>query len=107
MPDLWTPGAAGPVDQFVDRLERQVREVAQKAGVERAYVEVELHDGARFAVDSISAEPGFGFVTFLPHPDDDRESPSAVVVPLAAIKRIEIDRVDEKEHPFGFTLSSP
>lgn len=106
MPDLWTPGAAGPLDQFVERLERQIREVAEKAGVERAYVEVELSDGSRFAVDSVSAEPGFGFVTLSPHPDDDRAAPASLVVPLGAIRRIEIDRVDEKEHPFGFTPSS-
>jgi hypothetical protein len=81
--------------------------VAEKAGVERAYVELELNDGSRFAVDSVSADPGFGFVTLWPHPDDDREAPTALVVPVAAIRRIEIDRVDEKDHPFGFTLSSP
>ena len=107
MPDLWTPGSAGPLDQFVERLERQIRAVAEKAGVERAYVEVELSDGSRFAVDSVSAEPGFGFVTLSPHPDDDRAAPASLVVPLGAIRRIEIDRVDEKEHPFGFTPSTP
>ena len=105
MSELWTPGANGPLDQFVDRLERQVREVAAKAGVERAYVEVELHDGARFAVDSISADPGFGFVTLFPHPDDDREAPTALVVPLGSVKRIEIDRMDESKPPFGFNLT--
>lgn len=105
MPEVWTPGAAGPLDQFVERLERQIREVAAQAGVERAYVEVELADGSRFAVDTISADPGFGFVTLHPHPDDEREAPAALVVPLGAVRRIEIDRVDEKEHPFGFTLS--
>ena len=107
MPDLWTPGSAGPLDQFGERLERQIRAVAEKAGVERAYVEVELTDGSRFAVDSVSAEPGFGFVTLSPHPDDDRAAPASLVVPLGAIRRIEIDRVDEEEHPFGFTPSSP
>ena len=105
MPDLWTPGSAGPLDQFVERLERQIRAVAEKAGVERAYVEVELTDGSRFAVDSVSAEPGFGFVTLSPHPDDDRAAPASLVVPLGAIRRIEIDRVDEEEHPVGFTPS--
>lgn len=107
MPDLWTPGAEGPHGQFVERLERQIREVAEKAGVERAYVEVELADGSRFAVDSVSADPGFGFVTLWPHPDDDREAPAALVVPVGSIRRIEIDRVDEKDHPFGFTPSAP
>jgi hypothetical protein len=104
VPELWTPGSAGPVDQFVERLYRKIAEVAHDAGVERAYVEVELHGGSRFAVDSISAEPGFGFLTLHPHPDDEREELAAIVVPLAAIARIEIDRADEVQHPFGFVL---
>ena len=105
MPEVWTPGAVGPADQFVERLERQIRAVAQNAGVERAFVEVELADGARFAVDSISADPGFGFVTLAPHPDDDREAPAALVVPIASIRRVEIDAAADPERPFGFTLS--
>jgi hypothetical protein len=97
--ELWTPGAAGPLDQFVERLQRQIRAVS-----ETAYVEVELVDGSRFAVDSISADPGFGFVTLTPHPNDDRETPAALVVPIGAIKRVEIDRMDDTKPPFGFTL---
>jgi hypothetical protein len=97
--DLWIPGAAGPVDQFVERLQRQIREVA-----EDAFVEVELADGSRFAVERIEADPGFGFVTLWPHADDDRETPAALVVPLGAIKRVEIDRMDDTKPPFGFTL---
>lgn len=101
MSELWIPGAAGPVDQFVERLQRQIREVA-----EDAFVEVELVDGSRFAVERISADPGFGFVTLWPHAGDDRETPAALVVPLGAIKRVEIDRMDETKPPFGFTPPS-
>jgi hypothetical protein len=101
MSDLWIPGATGPVDQFVDRLRRQIAQVA-----EDAYVEVVLADGARFAVESISADPGFGFVTLRPHVDDDRATPAALVVPLAAIRRIEIDRMDASKPAFGFAPSA-
>lgn len=104
MSELWIPGAAGPLDQFVERLLRQIRQFAADAGVERAYVEVELADGARFAVESVSADPGFGFVTLFPHADDDREAPTALVVPIGAIRRVEIDRMDESKPAFGFTL---
>jgi hypothetical protein len=107
VPELWTPGIAGPLDQFVERLHRKIADVARDAGVERAYVEVELQGGTRFAVDSISPEPGFGFLTLHPHPDDEREELAAIVVPLGAIARIEIDRTDEVRHPFGFTLPGP
>lgn len=102
MSDLWTPGTAGPLDQFVERLQRQIRAVAADAGVERAYVEVELVGGSRFAVGSISADPGFGFITLFPHADDDREAPAALVVPLGAIQRVEIDKMDDTKPPFGF-----
>ena len=99
MTDLWTPGAAGPVDQFVERLLRQSREVS-----DNPYVEIQLADGSRFAVASVSADPGFGFVTLVPHADDDRETPASLVVPLGSIKRIEIDSMDDTKPPFGFTL---
>jgi hypothetical protein len=52
---------------------------------------------------SISPEPGFGFVTLMPHPED--EEPSEVVVPLAAVARITISRL-APEQPFGFRLPS-
>ena len=98
------PGITDPASlAYVD----EAAVLARFDDCERAYVEVELTDGSRFAVDSVSAEPGFGFVTLSPHPDDDRAAPASLVVPLGAIRRIEIDRVDEEEHPFGFTPSSP
>lgn len=97
MSGLWTPGAAGPLDQFVERLQRQIREVG-----ENVVVEVVLADGSRFAVESISADPGFGFLTLRPHADDDRETPSTLVVPVGSIRRVEIDRMDDTKPPFGF-----
>ena len=94
------PGAAGPHEEFVSRLLRQIRDAA-----EEPHVEVELADGSRVAVESISAEPGFGFVTLRPHPSG--EPPEAVVVPLGSIRRIEISRVADRDEPVGFRLPPP
>jgi hypothetical protein len=102
--DLWVPGVEGPHDEFVERLHRQVARFAREAGVARAYVEVVLQDGSRFALDSIEPEPGYGFVTLRPHPDVDEELPEAVVVPIGTIRRLELDRAEEERAAFGFRL---
>ena len=104
MSELWLPGApAAPVDQFVERLLRTIAAFARDAGVERPVVVVELADTARFALDSIAPEPGFGFVTLRVHPRDD-EGPDALIVPLASLRRIELRRAAEAELRFGFAL---
>jgi hypothetical protein len=87
------------VEEFVTHLHRCIRSIS-----EEPEVEVELADGSRVAVESISAEPGFGFVTLRPHPTG--EPPDAVVVPLAAIRRIEVSRAAQVEAPLGFSLPS-
>jgi hypothetical protein len=88
------------VEEFVAHLHRQIASVS-----EHPHVEIELVDGSRFTVESISAEPGFGFVTLRPHPADER--PAAVVVPLGSLRRIEISAASAPEAPFGFSLPSP
>ncbi len=85
------------MDEFVARLHRAIADVS-----EHPHVEVELTDGSRVAVESITAEPGLGFVTLHPHPVGER--PDAVVVPLGAVRRIEISASEEAERAFGFTL---
>jgi hypothetical protein len=90
------PGAAGPQDDLVERLHRQIQ-----AYGDGAVVEVELRDGTRLELASISPEPGYGFVTLRPHPED--EPPSEVIVPVGAIARITISKL-EPEQPFGFRL---
>lgn len=102
--ELWYPGMAGPLEDFVERLHRQIREFAEAAGVEQAYVEVELADGARFAVESISPEPGYGFLTLRAQPGDNREAPEALIVPLGMIRRIELDKAEDARGPLGFSL---
>ena len=79
MSTLWIPGAAGPLEQFVDRLQRRIADYAQRHGLEQVAVEVQLVDGALFAVKDISAEPGFGFVTLIPFDEPEEE----LIVPSA------------------------
>jgi hypothetical protein len=104
MPDLWVPGFAGPLDDLIDRIHRRVEQFAREAGVENAFVEVELADGARYAVESLSPEPGYGFVTIRPHPGDD--VPGEVIVPVGSIKRIELSRAGEQRAQLGFSVPS-
>jgi hypothetical protein len=106
---LWIPGmAAGPQDELVERIHRQIERFASDAGIEQAFVEVELADGSRLTLDAIRAEPGFGFVTLVPHPEVDEEDlPEQVMVPVGAIRRIELARAEERRARFGFSLPAP
>ena len=58
--------------------------------MEQAFVEVELADGARFAVESLEPEPGYGFITIRPHPGEG--VPGEVIV---AVGTIEADRAEQ------------
>ncbi|MBA3412182.1 MAG: hypothetical protein H0T09_00675 [Actinobacteria bacterium] len=109
MRDLWVPGATGPHDDFIGRVHRQIARFAHERNLDKAVVEVELRDGTRFRLDSISPEPGYGFVTLVPHPQvDDDEIPSALIVQVASIDRIELFPAgDEPEARFGFSLPEP
>jgi hypothetical protein len=101
-PDLWVPGFAGPLDDLVDRIHRRIAQLAEEAGVEQAFVEVELVDGVRYTVESIAPEPGYGFVTIRPHPDDG--TPAEVIVPIGSIRRIELSEAAEDHARLGFSL---
>ena len=101
MPELWTPGMAGPLEELVARIHRRIEAFAREHGVE-AMVEVELADGSLHRLRSISAEPGFGFVTFCPHSEAERRE---LIVPLGAIRQITIAAA-EPEHRVGFSLPS-
>jgi hypothetical protein len=100
MPELWTPGMAGPLEELVGRIERQIESFRAEHGLERAGVAIELVDGALHHLESISAGPGFGFVTLRPHPDGDE--PRELIVPLGAIREIRIG-IPEDVHRFGFS----
>ena len=97
---LWTPGAAGPLDELVKRITRIVERFAEEHRIEQARVCVELVDGSRHTLASISPEPGFGFLSFTPH-EAAEGAPSRVIVPVGAVKTIEVC-VPDAEQPFGF-----
>jgi hypothetical protein len=99
MGELWLPGAAGPLDQLVDRVHRRVEAFAREHGLAAATVEVELVDGTTLAVESLSPEPGFGFLTLVPH----GEEPEELIVPVGALKRIAIGAAEERSR-LGFSL---
>ena len=107
MSSLWIPGmAAAPQDELVARIHRQILRFAAEAGIERAFVEVELVDGARFTLDTISADPGYGFVTLVPFRDaSDDDLPEQLIVPVGTIRRIELARAEEHRARFGFSVS--
>jgi hypothetical protein len=97
---VWTPGAAGPLDEFVGRVARMIIAFTQQHGLEQAEVCVELVDGSRHTIATTSAEPGFGFFSFTPHRENGDE-PQRMIVPIGAVRSIEISAPDP-ERPFGF-----
>jgi len=102
--ELWVPGFAGPLNQLVERIHRRIEQFAEEAKVEQAHVEVELTDGSHYAVETMSAEPGFGFVTLRLHSAHD--VPDEVIVPVGSIKRVELSKVAEERGRLGFSLPS-
>ncbi|MDQ4081957.1 MAG: hypothetical protein M3123_03600 [Actinomycetota bacterium] len=102
MPEIWQPGVAAPSDDLVARIHREIGRFTEKRGIPAAVVVVELHGGSRFAVDAISPEPGYGFFTICPHPDED--VPGEVIVPVGGIARIELHASAEEEPKLGFSL---
>jgi hypothetical protein len=99
MPDLWVPGAAMPsIDDFVERLHRQIERFASECPGGQAQVGLELRDGSLVPLESILPEPGYGFVTLRPHGNEKEE----VVVAVGAIARIRLSP-PEQHPPFGFS----
>ena len=68
----------------MSRISRLAADFAQENALERAQVCVELVDGSRHTLATTSAEPGFGFFSFTPHPEDDGE-PRRLIVPIGAV----------------------
>ena len=97
---LWTPGHAGPLDEFVNRLTHMVSVFASEHGLEQAEVCIELVDGSRFTLETATPEPGFGFFSFTPH-RDERDEPKRLIVPIGAVRSIEISAPDP-ERSVGF-----
>ena len=97
-PDLWVPGSAEPsLDDFVTRVHRQIERYTSTHTAEQSHVEVELGDGERITVESLSSEPGYGFLTLTTHEGEQ------LILPVGAIRRITLGPADEKSRP-GFAL---
>jgi hypothetical protein len=67
---------------------------------------VTLHDGTRFAVASVSPEPGYGLVTLVPDPlaEDDDELPEALIVPVGSIMRFALHVAADRRGRLGFSV---
>ena len=92
------PGSAQPsLDDFVTRVVRQIERYTSTHAAERSHVEVELADGERLTVQSLSSEPGYGFLT-LALPEGGQ-----LIVPVGGIRRITLGPADEDRRP-GFAL---
>ena len=97
---------AGPLDEFVARITRMVAEFAQEHELEQAELRIELADGSHYLVATTAADPGFGFFSLTPHPLDGEE-PRRVIVPIGAVKAIEISAPDlERRVGFGVTTEN-
>ncbi len=92
---------AGPLEELVARIHRRIEAFASEHGLEQAMVEVELADGALLRLESLSAEPGYGFLTLVPHGDEPQE----LIVPIGAIRQLTLSRA-EAASPIGFSLPS-
>ena len=101
-PDLWVPGAAEPsLDDFVENVLKQIERYTATHSSERTYVEVELGDGERLTLRSLSGEPGYGFLTLSVHAGNGEAEDH--IVPIGAIRRIALGPADESRRP-GFAL---
>ena len=102
MSQLWTPGFAGPLEELVRRIQRRIEGFRTEHGLEDVAVSVELHDGSLHKLASISAEPGFGFVTLRPHAQEG--DPEELIVPIGSIVRVTIGKT-EAEQRLGFSIT--
>jgi hypothetical protein len=94
----------GPLDELVGRILRRVEAFKEEHELAEAEVSIELLDGALHRLKTLSAEPGFGFVSFCPHGDGGE--PQEIIVPLGAVRELRIGAPSE-EQALGFTGSVP
>ena len=93
---------AGPLDELVNRILRRVELFKDEHALEEVEVSIELVDGSLHRLQTLSAEPGFGFVSFRPHDGE----PGEVIVPLGAVREIRIGEPGP-EQALGFAGASP
>lgn len=118
MSQLWIPGAPGApppsVEEFIQRVHAQIAKFTTECNCEQVEVDVLLHDGRRLRLHSISPEPGFGWVTLRPFPEQEEGEPDddehvlheELMVPLQSIIRI-VTKHPQEEPRFGFVAPEP
>ena len=94
---------AGPLEDLVARIHRRIDAFKETYGVDEVSVSVELFDGALHRLASLSADPGYGFITLCPHGDEGE--PEELIVPLSAIRELRIGK-SEPEQRLGFVSPS-
>jgi len=95
---------AGPLEELVKRIQRRAEGFKEEHGLAEVEVSIELVDGSLHRLRTLSAEPGFGFVSFCPHCDEG--DPREIVVPLGAVREIRIGAPDP-DQAVGFSGSNP
>ena len=95
---------AGPLDELVSRILRRVDAFKNEHSLEDVEVSIELMDGSLHRLQTLSSEPGFGFVSFRPYAGEG--DPAEVIVPLGAVREIRIG-VPGSEQAFGFAGPAP
>jgi hypothetical protein len=99
--ELWVPSES-LTDDFVARVHQQVRRFAERENCAQTMVEIELREGGSYKLDTLSPEPGYGFITVRPHAEAGGER-EELIVPLASVTRIRVSPA-EAEPRFGFGL---
>jgi len=91
---------AGPLEELVKRIHRRIEAFAEEHGIPEAAVSVELFDGSLHRLRSLSAEPGYGFISFRPIDDDEQE----LIVPVGAVREIRVS-APGPEQQLGFAAT--
>ena len=90
---------AGPLDELVKRILRRIDVFKTDNDLEEVEVTVELLDGSLHRLRTLSADPGYGFVSFRPHGGEDE--PEELIVPLGAVREFRL-AAPGVEQAFGF-----
>jgi len=99
------PGMAAPSqDEFVRRVHVQIERYTATHTAERSEVRLELADGRELCLRSLSADPGFGFVTVAVHAVDGHDRVEELIVPVHAIRAIALGPAEADRSRFGFAL---
>jgi hypothetical protein len=93
---------AGPLEELVKRIQRRAERFKEEHALAEVEVSIELVDGSLHRLKTLSAEPGFGFVSFCPHCEEG--DPREIVVPLGAVREIRIG-APGPEQALGFVGS--